>query len=145
MTKIAYNAQFGGFNLSHEGILRYAEIKGITLYEEREPGSLGFVMYWLVPPEERQHILREEDWKEATHEQRIASNKAWGELMFSTSDFKRDDLALIQVIEDLGERANGFCASLAIRDIPTGTRYRIDEYDGREAVVTIDEYEWQVA
>ncbi len=30
--KVVINRCFGGFGLSHEGILKYAEIKGITLY-----------------------------------------------------------------------------------------------------------------
>lgn len=57
----------------------------------------------------------------------------------------RHDRALVQVVEELGEKANGGCADLAIREVPDGSRYRIDEYDGLERVVTIDEYEWIVA
>lgn len=30
--KVAYNACFGGFDLSHKATMRYAELKGITLY-----------------------------------------------------------------------------------------------------------------
>jgi len=26
-----------------------------------------------------------------------------------------------------------------------GTQYRIDEYDGMESVMTIDDYEWSIA
>jgi hypothetical protein len=29
MTKVAYNACYGGFSLSHKAIMRYAELKGI--------------------------------------------------------------------------------------------------------------------
>jgi len=57
----------------------------------------------------------------------------------------RADPALVQVVEELGDAANGTCASLAIRELPAGTLYRIDEYDGNESVVTQDEYEWSVA
>lgn len=32
MTKIVYNTNYGGFGLSDAAIMRYAEIKGITLY-----------------------------------------------------------------------------------------------------------------
>jgi len=34
---------------------------------------------------------------------------------------------------------------LQIRELPEGTLYRIDEYDGRETVMTQDEYTWRVA
>jgi hypothetical protein len=49
------------------------------------------------------------------------------------------------VVEELGSTANGYAAALAIRELPAGTKYRIEEYDGIESVVTIDEHEWSVA
>lgn len=58
---------------------------------------------------------------------------------------ERSDPDLIRVIEALGEEANGRCAALDITEIPEGTKYRIDEYDGYEQVMTIDDYEWSVA
>ncbi len=60
-------------------------------------------------------------------------------------DFDRSNRYLIEVIESLGAAANGRCADLAIAEIPSGTKYRIDEYDGAESVMTIDDYEWSIA
>jgi len=57
----------------------------------------------------------------------------------------RADPILVQVVEELGEGANGRDAYLDIRELPAGTLYRIDEYDGMENVITQDEYEWSVA
>jgi hypothetical protein len=57
----------------------------------------------------------------------------------------RDDPILVQVVEELGEAANGDCAELYIVEIPAGTRYRIDEYDGNERVMTIEDYDWKIA
>ena len=99
MTKIVYNACYGGFSLSHEAIMRYAEIKGINI--------------------------------------------AIGE--FSIYDIERTDPALVQVVEELGEAANGRSAALRIVELPAGTLYRIDEYDGSESVMTQDDYDWSVA
>jgi homogentisate 1,2-dioxygenase len=45
----------------------------------------------------------------------------------------------------MGEAANGDCASLAIAVVPKGTVYRIDDYDGNERVMTVDEYDWQIS
>ena len=39
---------------------------------------------------------------------------------------------LIQVIEDLGDGANGACAQIKIVEIPDGVDYSIEEYDGIE-------------
>lgn len=46
----------------------------------------------------------------------------------------RTDPKLIQVIEELGDAANGKHAKLAIVEIPDGVEYDIDEYDGQESI-----------
>lgn len=48
---------------------------------------------------------------------------------------KRHHPDLVAVVEALGKEANGPCANLAIEEI-SGNRYRIDEYDGTEEVIT---------
>jgi hypothetical protein len=60
-------------------------------------------------------------------------------------DVPRHDAILVQVVEALGEDANGGCAELEIYNLPDGARYRIDEYDGSERVMTPDDYQWTVA
>jgi len=64
---------------------------------------------------------------------------------FSDDDIRRDDPFLVQVVEELGEEANTRFSDLRIRDLPDGTKYRIEEYDGNESVCTFDEYDWSVA
>jgi hypothetical protein len=145
--KVVYNACFGGFSLSEAGIARYAEIKGITLYPERDPQypSFGIVTYWTVPPEDRTAILEGDAWNRASMEERKASNEAYGRMSLYSRDIPRDDPALVQVVEELGEKANGQCADLRIEDVPAGTLWRIDEYDGSERVMTQSDYEWKLA
>lgn len=61
-------------------------------------------------------------------------------------DLDRTDPFLIETVEELGlELSSGGCSHLAIAEVPSGVKYRIDEYDGYEAVMTIDDYEWKVA
>lgn len=112
MTKIAYNACFGGFSLSDLAVKRYLDIKRIVPVEVKN--SYG------------------------TH---LEVNGQY----FSDLDIPRTDPALIQVIEEMGDKANGMCARLCIAELEPGTLYRIDEYDGSESVVTQDGYEWSVA
>lgn len=53
----------------------------------------------------------------------------------------RIDRLLVECVETLGEEANGMCADLRIIDV--SHRFRIDDYDGYEAVVTDGtEYDW---
>lgn len=56
-------------------------------------------------------------------------------------DIPRHDPLLVQVVEELGARANGNCAKLAVVEIP-GALYRIREYDGREGVETPEKLDW---
>lgn len=110
MSKIAYNACYGGFSLSHAAIMRYAQLAGLQLtYDKKNDVHLN------------------------------------GEDYFSSRDISRTDSHLIQVIEELGKAANSRSASLAIRELPAGTKYVIEKYDGNESVTTIDEFEWSVA
>jgi len=57
----------------------------------------------------------------------------------------RADPILVQVVEELGGEADTMFSNLQIRELPEGTLYRIDEYDGMETVMTQDEYTWRVA
>src|ERR1017187_1131624 len=53
----------------------------------------------------------------------------------------RHDPFLIQVIEEMGEDANGLCAKLYIEEIE-GNIYRISEYDGIEDIIEPADQEW---
>jgi hypothetical protein len=138
MTKIVYNGCYGGFSLSSEAIMRYAQIKGITLYSEEDS---MFTHYYLCPPEEFKR-LQDEDEANPVSVGRYARSNA---MYFSDRKIDRADPALAQVVEELGDRANGMCARLRVEDVPAGTLYRIDEYDGFESVMTQDTYEWKMA
>lgn len=94
MTKILYNAWYGGFSLSKLALKEYTRRTG----------------------------------KFANH-----------------GNVDRADPDLVAVVEDLGAKANGLCTDLKIRELPPGTRYRVDEYDGKERIITIDEYDWKTA
>jgi hypothetical protein len=57
----------------------------------------------------------------------------------------RHDPLLVQVVEELGKAANDTYSDLRIVELPSGTKYRIDEYDGNETVMTPDNYVWTIA
>jgi hypothetical protein len=140
MTKVVYNACYGGFNLSREACERYWEIKGQQVWIEQNEQFKSFDMFtvWLVPPEKR--LTKPEPWYSAPVEERVAFNKQYSEQTWSGDDVARHDPILVQVVEELGEKANGSCARLAIDEV--SGPYRIDEYDGFETVKEPDGYDW---
>lgn len=114
MGKIAYNNCFGGFSLSLKAQKLYLEKKGYT--PVFHDGKYSWEKRWEAPESPD----------------------------FYDRDIARDDPALIEVIEELGDKASGDCAKLAIEDVPEGSLWRINEYDGNEAVMTQDAYDWKV-
>jgi hypothetical protein len=61
----------------------------------------------------------------------------------SVYDLSRHCPILVQVVEELGSDANGYCAELYIVQIP-GDRYKVREYDGAESIETPDSIRWTV-
>ena len=49
----------------------------------------------------------------------------------------RDHPLLVKVVEELGVRANGYCAYLKIIEIPNNTEWIIQDYDGEEWVAEV--------
>lgn len=129
--KILINTCFGGYNLSHEAMLRYAELKGIAVYPESTLG--GLYTYWLVPESER---VDQSNWASMTMKQRKASYKLYEEQTLCNRGF-RTDPTMIQVVEELGTKANGRCAELKIVEIPDGMNYTIEEFDGMEHIAEV--------
>lgn len=142
MGKIVINKCYGGFSLSEKAIKRYAEIKGTPLYIEQ--GSWGNI-YWTVPKEERVVYLKDDAFINASYEDKIKSNQFYEEHTISSRYFDRTDPILVQVVEELGNDADGDCAELEIIEIPRGTLYRINEYDGYETMEYRDDGDWLIA
>lgn len=107
--KVVINTRAGGFHLSYKAVLEYAKRKKLNLLFEKEELD-DYYVYWL-------------DTKDNDHE--------W----YPDITLDRDDVVLIQVIEDLGESANGPLCRLKIIEIPADISWIICESDsGREWV-----------
>ena len=112
MTKVVYNACYGGFNLSKEACQRYWELQGKEVWIEDL--DWGFTV-WLVPPEEQP--VKPEPWHSAPVEERVAYNKKYREQTWDNDRVDRHDPILVQVVEELGDKASGVCAKLAIEEV----------------------------
>lgn len=111
--KVVINRCHGGFSLSHEAIMLFAEKKGMKLFPKE--GEYGFITYWTLPPEKRKEL-----------------NKTYAEETFFHRDVSRDDPNLVAVVQELGSAANGKFAALEIIEIPDDVDWEVQEYDGLE-------------
>lgn len=125
--KIVVNRCFGGFGLSHKAVLRYAELKGIVLYPVHRAASLGDgYSYYIVPKAEYDRVLKlDEEKRDYTD-----SNN----LCLTEYTISRDDPALVQTVQELKKKADGWAASLEVVEIPDDVKWTIHEYDGSETV-----------
>jgi hypothetical protein len=135
MTKVVVNSCYGGFGINEAGMLRYAELKGITLYPEKN--QFGSMTYYTVPTEQRVQPLSSDEWLAATTEQRMANNDAYSAQTLHYSDIPRDDPVLVKVVEELGADAADQFAELRIAEVPDDVKWYIDEYDGQEWVAEV--------
>jgi hypothetical protein len=134
--KVVINACFGGFGLSHEGVMHYAKLAGLTLYPESDGkyASLTGPTYYTAPKDERLPVLHGDEWAMASMEERRQSNENYDKNSLSPRDIARDDPHLVATVEQLGAAASGRCASLRVVEIPADVAYVIEEYDGNEHV-----------
>lgn len=108
MPKIRYiviNCCNGGFNLSLEAINHYAKLKGLEVY----------------------HIVSAPTYDNDNY-MRI------GNTIWHPKNIERDDPILVQVVKELGEKANGTNSQLRIIEIDYNARYEIGYCNGKEKI-----------
>ena len=145
MARVVFNSCYGGFSLSKEACQRYWDIKGQQVWIEQDPGYISLDMFtvWLVPPAERIKHKSTKEFFAMSMDERVAYNKAHSEQTWYYMNVSRHDPALVQVVEELGKKANGDHADLQIEEVDG--LYKIEEYDGNETVVTPGGCDWQYA
>ena len=134
MNKIVINNCYGGFSLSTLAIKRYYELK----YPEVQLSfyKLDFPLdsYKKVPMEEADVILTKDLGDSFT-------GSLGDDYWVDDHIFDRHDPILVQVVEELDERAGGSCTSLKVVEI-SGNKYRVCEYDGQEWIETPESIDW---
>lgn len=142
MTKVVYNACYGGFNLSKEACQRYWDIKGAQVWIEDDTRFkiIGIFVVWLVAPEHRIPLKDADEFYSMSKDEHIEYTRKYSSQTWSYDSISRHDLVLVQVVEQLGSEANGEYANLQIQEVYKP--YHIDNYDGYESVKTADNYDW---
>lgn len=117
---VVYNNCFGGAGLSKEAVMRARELGASWAL----PGELG---------------------GDCTLAGELYNDGEVADDMFDSYvgmpyGVYRHDPILVQVVKELGRKAGGPYSNLQIAEVDG--KYRIDEYDGSEIVMTPEEYGW---
>lgn len=144
--KIVINACYGGFGLSPLATKELAKRRGRDCYffshdirtgqytpmtlEEAEEKD-WWVAYSVSNPQDYRLDQPDEDGLYKT------ANERYRAIAIDSRPFDRCAPDLVDVVESLGEKANGRHARLKIIEIPDDVNWEIDEYDGYEHVAEV--------
>ena len=135
--KVVINECYGGFGLSKEACQRYFDLKGqqVWIEEDKRFSALDMFTVWLVSPEERLEIKEGEAYHKMSRDERIDYNWKYSQqTWYRDNNLTRNDPILVQVVEEMGDKAWGRYAKLAIVEIPDDVQWIIEENDGKEWV-----------
>jgi len=137
--KIVINRCYGGFGLSLQATKRYLELKGLPCYfykQTKHSFQNGVDEYSLLKDCENDNLFIctfTQYFGEKFNIEKL-SREDWQKYNFYDRDIERNDPILIQVIEELGDKASGRYSKLRIVEIPDDVQWEIEEYDGQEWV-----------
>ena len=128
--KIVINKCYGGFSLSPKAVQLLSKKQGKECYffESKYNHKTGAREYVRLTNEFPTGLF----WIAFSTEK--PTEKNYNECRLDARPKDRADQLLVQVVEELGEEADGSCAELKVIDIPDDVEYTIEEYDGQEWV-----------
>jgi len=133
--KVVINKCYGGFSLSHAGMMRWAELNGIELYGYvaiRDKCFKSTGKYELYDP--KKHDKKNLLCVHYTNKLLETPNDSELNKYYRHIDVERDDPCLVQLVKEMGKKASGSCAELEIVEIPADVNFVIEEYDGMESI-----------
>jgi len=104
---------------------------------EEASNTLFFSAFSVPNPDDFLHPFAPKSWSKLTDEEKKIEDKAYEKINLESRPEDRTDPLLIKVVEKLGNKASGTCASLKVIEIPDGIKWEITEYDGLEQVEEI--------
>ena len=129
--KVILNKCYGGFGVSQEAYELYAKKKGIEIFSYKlecrndkpiyRKTDMGSSIFTITFTKDFGDCVELSDDNSEKYILELCSNH-------------REDPVLIEVVEELGKKANGPFGELVVVDIPDGMEYEIDEYDGVETL-----------
>ena len=132
MKKVILNKSYGGFDVSDEGYRLYAKKKGLELFAYESDYSKRPITYTKVDSPTRKIFV--------FYSTKDLGDVSTGDDLFENrldlNEKLREDKTLLEVVEELGEKASGAFGKLTIVEIPDDVAedYVIDDYDGIETL-----------
>lgn len=140
--KLVINNCYGGFSISNFAHKEFLRRKGKDCYFYEWEFGNGYHRIDDDPDKHFGVMVSTKDY--GKHTNKIGSDHLIPYYRDNTSF--RTDPDFISMIEEFGsEKCSGRYAELEIVDIPSGSYYRIEEYDGLEYVEYRDEIKWLIA
>lgn len=130
--KIILNKCFGGFDVSLKGYELYAKKKGFELFKYKD--NLDFRNHQYIKIKNEEKELFEHYFTKDFGEVAKISDEDYEKYELYLREEQRQDQTLIEVVEELGEKASGRFGKLEVVEIPDNSFYKIDEYDGVETI-----------
>lgn len=131
--KVVINKCYGGFGLSEKAYEKLIEwgvpVRGYI----KEPRNPNTGLYDIRIPENEGEIIFD---RKLENDSKInkAMESLTGRYWDTWIDKNRSHPLLIKVVEELGEEASSRFSELKVVEIPDGTEYTIEEYDGLEHI-----------
>ena len=138
--KVVINDCYGGFGLSYIAQDKLLKAKGNK--------EVFWYISELVAFEEDEYILTDvEDIEDDIFTNALPLTKYFGTIVSSSDmrsirkkhyaypsiyDIERDDVDLVKVVEEMGEKASGRYSALKVVEIPKEVEFQIEEHDGNE-------------
>lgn len=129
--KIILNKCYGGFDVSKEAYMLYAKKKGLELYQY----ASNFTNFkkCIYKKTDDEALFKNYFIKDMGDNIEI-NNEDYKKYHLYLDDEHRQDPILIEVVEELGDKASGRFGRLEVVEIPDNCYYKIDEYDGIETI-----------
>ena len=128
--KVILNKCYGGFGLSPVATMMYAKKKGVTLYPYNYDGIDDLKFIKDINDCDSVDFFFTKNYGDKVYEYHIDWTTRW----CPDKNEMREDLDLIQIVEELGEKADGRFSKLKVVEIPDTLSYVIDYYDGIETL-----------
>lgn len=142
--KVVINKCYGGYSLSRLALVRLQELRGEPCHFMQDKNyrlrhARSRIGKPKLPPLWWEVTLKEVEAQKCSDIEVVPCRDPkigpWeeGNYIDHRPDNRNDPL-LVQVVEELGDKANGECAKLRVVDIPDGVSYEIHDYDGIESI-----------